>query len=300
VEAMSSKMKVNVHSHFSLEGCFRVLLFSNIFKNYDKMISLDSDLVVEKDIAELYQTNIEDKYMAASTDILMDYLIVTEQTSGGNTGDLPTPKYLADYLGIKKGEPYFNTGVAVFNIKKCIEDNKFKEIINLINERNYWFLEQDVLNIALGKNSILIDERWNALSGDEQKENIKAWVSVERYNEFVRNRAEHYIMHYAGGNKPWINPYGDFADVFFKYARLTPWYEIIIHRLCWRTSEYLYNINNSAVQIDSRSSARRIADRLFPKGTYRRKMLKKVLPKGSLRWKLLKKIFIIISSKKRR
>jgi lipopolysaccharide biosynthesis glycosyltransferase len=41
-----------------------------------------------------------------------------------------------------------------------------------------------------------------------------------------------YIIHYAGGIKPWKEPFSELADVWWKYARRTPFYEMLIADLC--------------------------------------------------------------------
>jgi len=277
VACYSSRIKVTVHDHFAIEGCYRTLLLTSLFENYDKVISLDSDLIVERDIANLFELDIDQYYMAASRDVIMDYLLAIEAPSGGKTGGIKTYEYITDYLGLDDTRKYRNTGVVLFNLQKCRKMQKFDEILTLLNKRDYWFLEQDVLNVALSDSALDLDMRWNTLTGDGNKEAMKNWIAETSYDQFKDCRSDYYIIHFAGGQKPWINTNGDFADIFFKYARMTPWYEMILHGIMWRTSDYFTQKSKITtfggwVKI----SIRKIADLIFPKGSKRRKKFKKV------------------------
>lgn len=51
------------------------------------------------------------------------------------------------------------------------------------------------------------------------------------YREYCEARKEPYIIHYAGYQKPWIELECDMAEFFWKYARKTPFYEVLIGQL---------------------------------------------------------------------
>ena len=55
----------------------------------------------------------------------------------------------------------------------------------------------------------------------------------------------------------------------------------------------VYDLQIRAGIFDTRSGARKFADKLLPKGTRRREFAKKILPKGSLRWRFCKQIYYI-------
>ena len=50
---------------------------------------------------------------------------------------------------------------------------------------------------------------------------------------------------------------------------------------------------------DTRSGARKLADKLLPKGSKRREFAKLILPKGSRRWNFCKQIYFLIRPKYR-
>ena len=266
---------VNTHSHFVIEGCFRLFLFSDIFIKYDKIISLDSDLIVEHDISELFNIDLGSNYMGASLDIIMEYLIAINGKSEGDTGNIIAKDYINKYLNIGRGDneypSYFNTGVAIFNLSKARQDSKFVELIRTINLKNYWFLEQDVLNIVFAQNILVIDGRWNALTGDIVKNKIIKTLSNEIVRKFKYYLENYYIIHYAGYNKPWIDIKQKNADVFFRYLKLTPWNDEILKKS--RKNYFKYRTK----KILKDSFLGTILDKIFPKGSKIRLFIKERL-----------------------
>ena len=82
-------------------------------------------------------------------------------------------------------------------------------------------------------------------------------------------------MHYAGAVKPWSDPTCDFADVFWRYARCTPFYEELIAHLfdggTLMDRAYQYVVNRHA----ARSLKRKIGDIVLPYGSKRRETAKR-------------------------
>ena len=61
----------------------------------------------------------------------------------------------------------------------------------------------------------------------------------------------------------------------------------------------VFDIQNRLGLFDSRTGARKFADKLLPKGTRRREFAKLLLPKGSLRWRFCKQVYYIFRPKYR-
>ncbi|MCM1334911.1 MAG: glycosyltransferase [Bacteroides sp.] len=230
--SISEALHVNVHGHFALESCLKLFLLSNVFEYYTAFVATDSDLVFNHDVAELYNIDIGDNYMAAVDDVIMKRFVAQNRISGdtSNAPHIRCGAYITEYLGMPSADKYYNTGVVVFNLKRCREDGVFEKVFELINTKEYWFLEQDVLNEVCGEKIYELDYRWNVLNGDGQLNSIKNYLSEDQLKRFSAALDDHYIMHFAGSSKPWINTDIDYADVFFAFAGKTPWYRDIIFR----------------------------------------------------------------------
>ena len=97
-----------------------------IFPEYNKILSLDVDTIVNHNIDELWDLNLDGYYLAGALE--------------------PTKS--------KQNEPYINMGVALFNIPIFNETGMVNRVIGSLNKDRYRFAEQDCLNL-LCKGKIL-------------------------------------------------------------------------------------------------------------------------------------------------
>ena len=196
VKRKLSSLTKNLHlrDYYSESIYFR-LFIPSIFKDYDKVIYLDSDMVILDDVSKLYHIDLKDNLVAAVSDAVV--------ALDDNLKD-----YVVNYVGVDKAEDYFNSGMLVMNVK-AFKDAKIEErFIHLLN--TYCFStvapDQDYLN-ALCKNRVLhLPSSWNKMMMDSKKED------------------ELHIVHYNMFLKPWLYKGVRYEDYFWKYAVRTPFY----------------------------------------------------------------------------
>ena len=107
--------------NFASSWTYMVLMraaLSKIFPQYDKILSLDVDTIVNENISSLWDINLDGYYLAA----------VREEHKSHD-----------DFL-------YINMGVALLNLKQLRKDHKDDEIIRAINTKPYDYKEQDCIN----------------------------------------------------------------------------------------------------------------------------------------------------------
>ena len=117
---------------------------SKIFPELDRILNLDVDTIVKKDISDLWDLPMDDYYFAAVEETNKEHHI---------------------------GEEYFNCGVTFWNLAKLREDGKDDEIIRAINTTDYKFANQDAENeLCRGKIYKLPNEYnvsfWTGMFGD--------------------------------------------------------------------------------------------------------------------------------------
>lgn len=212
-----------LRGHFTIETWFRLLL-PEILPDYDKVLYLDSDLVVNADIAELYNTNIDKYLLAACHDA---------DTAGLYNGFEPKKKnYMDNILKIAKPYDYFQAGVILFNLAEFRKQLKIDETLKFAASYEWELLDQDVLNYLAQDKVKFVDMAWNVMY-DWNYIRIKKIVSrAPKYlqDEYMTAHANPKIIHYAGPDKPWDNPLADYAEAFWKYAKDSGYYEAIIYR----------------------------------------------------------------------
>ncbi|MBQ2255745.1 MAG: glycosyltransferase family 8 protein [Clostridia bacterium] len=197
LESIKSRFK-NVY-HFSIVTYYR-LFIASLFRQYDKVIYLDCDLVVLGDISELYCTELGDHILGAAPEQFVQ-----------NTKEFR--EYAQTALGVDP-DGYVNAGVLLMNLaeyRRCgIED----QFVHLITEHDFDLLDPDqaYLNfLCLGK-ILTLPNGWN-------KEPMPLACEGKKN-----------IVHYALYKKPW--QYDDVMDgeYFWHYAKLSPFYDEICAR----------------------------------------------------------------------
>lgn len=246
-----------LRGHFTIETWFR-LLMPEIFEKYDKILYLDSDMVANADVAELYRTNIEGFLLAACHDA---------DTAGLYNGYEPKKKeYMDEALRLDSPYDYFQAGVILFNLAEFRREYSVKEMLRVAAERDWQLLDQDVLNV-LAKNRVkYVDMSWNVMFDWRyiRRKDIISLAPKILSDEYDAAHADPKIIHYAGPDKPWNDPYADYADIFWKYARNSPFYEEIVYRMM--TYRYGF-VKKHSFKFFVR---KHIIDRIFPYGTKRR------------------------------
>jgi len=171
---------------------------ANIFFNLDKILYLDGDILVQKDITELYSIDISDVYAA----VVKDYKPMTYKP--------PQP----DKLKINHSA-YFNSGVMLLNLKKMREEDIHNQLVDYRMHGINYFMDQDALNVVFEEKVKYISLYYNVMSsvmGFFKTEDIKQYYELGKIDskEDIYNNAV--IVHLCTKYKPWIYSNVPFAD----------------------------------------------------------------------------------------
>lgn len=184
------------------------LLIPELIPEYNKIIYSDVDVIFRDDLSEIYQTDIEDYYIAGVDSIahlIPDLKNYYEQVRHCDS----------------KGQIY--SGNLIINSKKILKDNMIALFKEHIGEK-YKFQDMDILNIVCkGKIKYLPPSFClTTYINDFAVNNIEAlnenWADVE-----VRYALEKGIVHY-NGQKPWKGFCPNF-DIWWEYYRKSPYFD---------------------------------------------------------------------------
>ena len=211
----------SLNAHFTIATYFRFFI-PQIFSEYDRVLYLDCDLVVDSDISELYNTNLGKYSIGAVYDIEVTRRCETDHRYLGNM-----PEYLKNKLKMKHPDSYFQAGVLVFDIQKLSNMDFTKKCINkLIEIKHPVFVDQCVLNALFDGEYKKIEMTWNVMwQLPIYIHDLDRQLDVHSYKEYMDSRLSPKVVHFAGGIKPWDQPSLELSDVWWKYARQTPFYE---------------------------------------------------------------------------
>ena len=229
---------LHLYGHFSVETYYR-LLMQDIMPAYSKALYLDSDMIVMRDIAELYDTDVAGYLMAAVKD---------PDTAGLYNGYYPDKKaYMDDVLRIADPYSYFQAGVILFNLDEFRKSISVSELMEFAGSNEWELLDQDVLNYFGQGRTKFLPMEWNVMT-DLQESRIKDIISrapKPLYDAYMEARKNPAIIHYAGPEKPWHTPDSDFAEAFWHYSRRTVFYEAALKRCATERWDSVYELSTS-------------------------------------------------------
>lgn len=173
-----------------------------------KVLYLDADTLVQKDLSELFATDISKEYVGAVKDGLM----------------YQYPEHIEE-IGLKDRDFYFNSGVMLLNLDKIRKENIIRKAIIYFNTHNEIFGDQDVLNVVFGQKIKPLSYRYNCNSTFFEEKDAKFLSNF--WNETVpENDKDVYdgaaILHFAG-HKPWSDWFNNqyLKTLWHKYATNT-------------------------------------------------------------------------------
>ncbi len=190
--------KLNLTSYITISTMDRLFL-PDLLPDTDKIIYLDIDMIVEGDVAELYQTELLDTPLAAKEGTTaFSHVLYSEFKH------IPANKLLKmrKFASVSNHllEKHFNAGVLVASLEKMRQDN-FTEQANRLAV-DYKANDQHILNFYAQDNYVKLSSAWNAYAN---KENLPI--------------NEQKIFHWAGPEKPWHkNKTVAFKHIWQKYA----------------------------------------------------------------------------------
>ena len=209
------ELQSDVGCYYAVETNYRLLLFPKLFQNYRRMLYLDCDIIVTGDVGELFDVDLEGKSAAGVEDVGFRWLAYTKRAIFLDNKPYNVLNYCTDVLGMKDPGGYVNAGVLLFDLEKCRQKVSFRDVVETLHSRNFFYNDQDVLNILLEGNIKQVDCKWNYMN------NIAFYLECDRkeFRELYLDlyREDYRIIHYISAKKPW-NGEVPMGEVWQKYA----------------------------------------------------------------------------------
>lgn len=217
-----------VRDGFAQETYYR-LLAPALFPEYDKMLYLDVDMVVQSDVAQLYHTELGEKWVGACRDAAQAAMQLWQ---------MEQPEYYRDVLHLDPMKEYFNAGTLLLNLRRMREDGVEQSIAAALAElpEPRW-MDQDILNKVCRGRALYLNTAWNRLP---EYSRLKADFTPEMLREFAPDAGTPGIIHYLGPTKPWNRPNSSGVfDEWWASARRTPFYDEVCRTAEAAAAEWL-------------------------------------------------------------
>ncbi len=185
------------------------LLAADLLPNYDKCIYLDIDIVVNVDLSDLYNIDLDNSYIA-----------------GIKAAAYISNKHHQKRLSLENIDGYINAGVLLMNLQK-IREYKITDQFVKLSKNNYSSQDQDVLNVACYQKIKHLPFKYNLQI--KYHNNFKKYITAGIYTQTEIEEAytTPCIIHYLNPTKPWHTKKIPFGDIWWEYAKMTPYYKKI-------------------------------------------------------------------------
>lgn len=187
-----------------------ILKFSiaEILNNYDKVLYLDSDMIVLDDLSELYFTPIENVYAGVVEDVKASYFYKKPAHTRINS----------------KLNYYFNSGMMLLNLKKMRQDNIQAKLIEYRKHGINYFMDQDALNVVFDAYTKKLSYKYNFFANTpewttcDEFTNIVKEKKYDNFHSLINNTS---ILHFSSPSKPWNDKTTKYAHIWHDYYVLS-------------------------------------------------------------------------------
>ena len=232
-------------SHIS-KSTFIKFRIPQVLKGVDKVLFLDSDVIVCKDISPVFEYNIDDLYLASVEDIDLSRV----KADGANNIkriSMPVNKY-------------FNSGVMYLNLEKMRKDDITRKLIENKRKHPKHLFDKDSLNFILYENRLEIPWKYNFLSA------FTELLSIDELNRYYGCSYgsmdalvdEAVVLHFAGEHKPWIYDMPFTTIRFIDYYRVSPYRDVEL-----KIKSYIRELDNKYAELYKQTDFLRKPKRLL-------------------------------------
>ena len=193
------KDKLYTRDYYSKTTYFR-LFIPDLYPQFDKVLYLDSDIVILSDIADLYNVDMGDNLLAAVPDDVIQTIEVFRE-------------YAEKVVGVATYKNYFNAGILLMNLDELRKFNFQEKFLYLLEKVKFSVAQdQDYLNRLCKGRVKLLENTWDRMP----------------IGGNIINRDELHLIHYNLAFKPWHFEDILYKEYFWKYAEKTEYIDKIL------------------------------------------------------------------------
>lgn len=185
-----------------------------VLSELNKVLYLDSDIIINKNISELYDVDLLDNYAGVIKEM------GDKELENGES-------FLGKEIGLEDNN-YFNAGVMLLNLEAMRRDNTFQQLVNYKMNNATKFVDQDAHNIIFQKKKVMLPFKYNFRSCifEEitlEEYNLKYCGEKEKYKNIEDVFNDQVIIHMTSKYKPWDYNLSWTTDIYMKYYNISPY-----------------------------------------------------------------------------
>ncbi len=178
----------------------------DIFKNYDKVIYLDCDILINSDLVDLYKINLGDNMIGGVT-INENYLASNPNLTNEVKNDTKKFFNIENY----SSSFYINSGVILYDIVNCNNYNFVEKCLEFIKlNKDAFSPDQDAINVVCYKKIYYLDYRYNFLA--------YLYTDLPETRKYILDDAKiiHFAVHHPLNKALYSHSIGKWIETSFK------------------------------------------------------------------------------------
>lgn len=205
------------------------ILAPHILPQYPKLLVVDSDTLLQRDISKLFEMDIAPYPMGAALDITWHGCYKSNFVF--SRADMGLQDYCRSTLTMKDPLQYVNTGVLLFDSEKYRRELSLETVLHTA-QGEMLFPEQDVLNLLMEGKIKFLNPAWNTLLPINHTIS-EAIARAPEEGRLAHQKAyeQPYLLHWAAKPKPWVCPDVVLGYEWWAVAQKTPFVGHIIARM---------------------------------------------------------------------
>ena len=223
--------------HITHTAYFRLLAARLLPDSIDKVIYLDSDVLVKDDLMELWDMQLADNYCLAAIDIACPFVdaYAAEKKYKAQKAYKSLKSAIPHFaaispisnwreLSLDGSAHYFNSGVMVLNLARWREESIDQKLLACLrdNAKYVWCWDQYALNVVFAGQWKPLPSRWN--QGFHVFEYPDETYSPISQYEFTDMRDNPAVIHFTTEFKPWdFRPHHPLRGKFYDALDQTAW-----------------------------------------------------------------------------
>lgn len=199
VNCLDVKKYINYNDIYELERYpyeIYYRMYASMILPYNKLIYLDCDTIVLKDISELFDVDLNKSIGC-----------------------------VADYCCYTGGDYYFNSGVLLINSLLFEKNEVRKKCLDLLKDKKFKFPDQDSLNIVCKNDHTQLHPKFNYQIHETYVSRFKFRVKI-KYTELFNFTPN--IVHFSYLTKPHKSILSIYNKDFWKFAKMSPYYDQLV------------------------------------------------------------------------
>lgn len=236
---------VDEEHRWPLEVFYRIVA-PHFLKYPGRIITVDVDTLLKTDIARLMDEDLEGCCVGGVSNAPGIYAMCSSNRVISSSKNIRAQDYWRKILGLedwkdwKSYQDYIQSGLLLFDCDRYVQEVTVKTILDAARRDDYFFPEQDVLNVLMRGKIKHLDLAWSVIPPlkmvqvQTEKGNAASAIYEELYHEsgaLKRAHEDPYLVHWAARPKPWVCPDVPYGSEWWQTALRTPFVGHIIARM---------------------------------------------------------------------